>query len=140
MDGEVGVAGEVADEVVDGAASESDDRAAVGADEVMPVAGGADDVGGPAVGAEEAREDVDGGEDFEGAVDRGAANGRGGVAEVGDELLGGEGAGVAEDGVKDGASGAGHPVAVGGEDGKDVRGRREGRSCGGERGCHGRKA
>jgi hypothetical protein len=50
VDGEVGVACEVAEEVVHGTPGEGDDDAALGADEVMTVPRLSDDVGGMATG------------------------------------------------------------------------------------------
>ena len=129
VDREVGVAGKVTDEVVDGAAGEGDDGAAVGADEVVAVAGETDDVGGMAIGLEETGEDVDGGEDLEGAVDGGTTRLWVAALEVGDDLLGGEGSRPSEDGLEDGAPRTGDAVAVLGEEGNDSGrgGRRRGR-------------
>ena len=119
VDREVGVPSELPDEVADWTTGEGYDVAAVGADEVVAVPGETNDVCGMAIGLEDTGEDVDGGEDLEGAVDGGTAKLWVAALEVGYDLLGGEGSRSTEDGLEDGAPGAGDAVAVLGEERSD---------------------
>jgi hypothetical protein len=102
VDREVRVAREVAEEIVEGAAREGDDGAALRANEVVAVPRLTDDVGGVTAGLEQARQEIDRREDLQRAVDGGPAD-RG---ELLDELLGGEGAPVGKDGLDDPAGSA----------------------------------
>ena len=108
VDGEVRVAREIAQEVVEGATGEGDDGAALGADQVVAVPRLTDDVGGVTAGLEEASQEIDRGEDLQRAVDGGATD-RG---EFLDDLLGGERSPVGENGIDNRAARAGQPVAV----------------------------
>jgi hypothetical protein len=108
VDGEVGVAGEIAQEVVDRAPGKGDDGTALGADEVVAVARLADDVGGVATGLEEAGQQIDRGEDLQRPIDGRAPDRR----EFFDELFGGERPPVGEDGFDDGTARHGQAVTV----------------------------
>lgn len=104
--------------VVEGAAREGDDGAALGADEVVAVSRLADDVGRMTAGLQQARQEIDRRENLKRAIDRGATD-RG---EFLDELLRGEGAAVGEDGLDDPTAWSGQPVTVVVEDTHDVVG------------------
>jgi hypothetical protein len=108
LDREVRVASQIADQVVDGTASEGDDDTALGADEVMPVTGLTDDVGWMKTRLQEPSQDIERGENFQGAVDRCSPDCR----EFFDDLLGGKGALMSENGIDHSPAGVGQPVAV----------------------------
>jgi hypothetical protein len=117
VDGELGVAGEIANHIVEGAARERNDGPALGADEMVAMSRLADDVRGMAAGLQESRQHIDRSEDFERSINGGSANER----HLRDKLLSGERSLAPEDRTDDPAAGRGHPVTVFKQDRIDVR-------------------
>ena len=90
FDREIGVAAQIADELVDRAGRKGDDVAAAGADQMVAMPRRVDDVGGATVGQMNALQHIEGSDDFERAINRRAADVRRAPFEIGDDLLGGE--------------------------------------------------
>jgi hypothetical protein len=114
---ELGVAGEIANHIVERTARERNDGSALGTDEMVTMARLADDVGGMAAWLQQSSQDIDRSEDFERAINGSSANKR----HLRDKLLSGERSLASEDRTDDPAAGRGHPVSVFKQDCIDIR-------------------
>lgn len=119
---EVRVARKIFHEIVEGTGREGDGRAAAFAEQVMPVSRCAPDVGRVAIRLHDTGEDIDGGQYLECPVDRCPADTRParGFTQLGDQLFGGEGTGMPENGIDNRRSRRGEPVAVLAQDPLDL--------------------
>jgi hypothetical protein len=117
VDGELGVTGEIANDIVEGAARKRNDGSALGADKMVAMAGLANDIRGMAAWLQQSRQHIDRSEDFERAINGRSPN----VGHLRDELLGGERSLASQDRIDDPAAWRGHPIAVFKQDGVDVR-------------------
>jgi hypothetical protein len=86
MDREVGIASQVANDVIEGAACECHDRSAFRADEMVAVSWLADDIRRMTAGLEQSCQNVDRSKNFERSIDRGSTN----LRHLGDKLLSGK--------------------------------------------------
>jgi hypothetical protein len=117
VDCELGVAGEIANHIVEWAARERNNGPALGTNEMVAMTRLADDVGGMAAWLQESGQHIDQGEDFERAINGGSPDER----HLRDKLLGGERSVASEDRTDDPAAGRSHPVAVFKQDAIDIR-------------------
>jgi len=115
---------EIAHELVHRAGGERHGRPAGGADEVVAMPGRASDICGTAIGGENARQHIDRRQQLQGAVNRGSTD----FGSLSDDLLGGKGPVVLQDGVNHGPARLGQAVAMIGKELADPGG-------GGRSGC-----
>ena len=112
VDGELGVAAEVADQLVDRAGRKRHRGSAAGTDQVVTVAGRTDDVGRVPARLQNPRQHVDRSQDLEGPVDRRSTQPRLTCFELRNDLFSRERPFVAQNGAEDRTPRTGQAIAM----------------------------
>lgn len=110
LDGEVGFAGQVGEQVAKGATLEGDDRATIGADEMMQVARPADDIARLGATGVDAGEPASTVQLIDGAIDGSATGGWAIGLKISIELFGAKGGGIVGDAPEEADTRLGHAL------------------------------
>ncbi len=117
MDREFGIASQIANDIVKGAARKCNDCPAFRADQVMAMSGLADDIRGMTARLKQPRQHIDGSKDLERAINRGSSD----LWHLGDELLSSKWSFATKNRAHNSAPWRRHPVTMFKEERIDIR-------------------